>query len=292
MHPSAMTNGKLFFDTYVTRLGEVTVVEIGAQDVNGSLRRVCPPRATYIGVDFADARGVDVILKDPYTLPFDDESIDVVVSSSCFEHSEMFWLVFNEVLRVLRSSGLFYLNAPSNGVFHRFPVDCWRFYPDSGGALVTWARRCGINAALIESYTTPQQADVWNDFVAVFAKEAGRVEQHPNRMISPALKFENGVEHGGSEIVNWTLEPEDLRVAQTLRATVENDAARIAQLEADLIAADQRNAVLAEELSRSKSEVDNASRKLGELQDKLRRMEVSASWKITAPLRVFDRSID
>ena len=30
---------------------------------------------------------------------------------------------------------LFYLNAPSNGEFHRYPVDCWRFYPDAGGAL-------------------------------------------------------------------------------------------------------------------------------------------------------------
>ncbi len=53
MHPTAMSNGKLFFDTYVSRLGEVTLVEIGSQDVNGSLRSVCPDNVSYIGVDCA-----------------------------------------------------------------------------------------------------------------------------------------------------------------------------------------------------------------------------------------------
>ena len=31
---------------------------------------------------------------------------------------------------MLRPAGLFYLNAPSNGDFHRYPVDCWRIMPD------------------------------------------------------------------------------------------------------------------------------------------------------------------
>ena len=70
-------------------------------------------------MDFQQARGVDVVLDDPYKLPLDDASVDIVVSSSCFEHSEMFWLVFLEVMRVLKSDGLFYLNAPSAGSFHQ-----------------------------------------------------------------------------------------------------------------------------------------------------------------------------
>jgi SAM-dependent methyltransferase len=184
MHRTAMSTGKLFFDTYVARLGSVTLVDVGAQDVNGSLREVCPASVRYIGVDFENGKGVDIVLKDPYSLPFDDESVDVIVSSSCFEHSEMFWLVFLEALRTLKPYGLFYLNAPSNGGFHRYPVDCWRFYPDSGNALVAWAKRCGINAALLESYITSQDLETWNDFVAVFVKDAGRVLDHPDRTIS------------------------------------------------------------------------------------------------------------
>jgi hypothetical protein len=102
-----MSIGKLFFDTYVTRLGNVTDIDIGAQDVNGSLREVCPASARYIGVDLENGKGVDVVLTDPYSLPFDHESTDVVVSSSCFEHSQMFWLVFMEGLRILSSQAVF-----------------------------------------------------------------------------------------------------------------------------------------------------------------------------------------
>jgi predicted SAM-dependent methyltransferase len=86
MHQSAMNNGKIFFDTYVERLGAVTVVDIGAQDVNGSLRQVCSSNAKYVGVDLAQARGIDIVLDDPYKLQFQDSSVDVIVSSPCFEH--------------------------------------------------------------------------------------------------------------------------------------------------------------------------------------------------------------
>ena len=133
MHPSAKENGKRFFDTYVASLPKtVQVIDIGSQDVNGTLRDVCPQDCNYIGLDFQEAKGVDIVLSDPYKLPFDSSSIDIAVSSSCYEHSEFFWLSFLEVMRVLKDDGLFYLNVPSDGAFHRYPVDCWRFYPDSG----------------------------------------------------------------------------------------------------------------------------------------------------------------
>jgi SAM-dependent methyltransferase len=129
MHVSALKHGQLFFDTYLGREADVTIVDIGAQDINGSLRHGAPAGCRYIGVDFVPGPGVDVVLDDPYRLPFADASVDVVVSSSCFEHIEFFWLMFNEALRVLAPGGLLYLNAPANGDFHRYPVDCWQFYP-------------------------------------------------------------------------------------------------------------------------------------------------------------------
>ncbi|MFG0634942.1 methyltransferase domain-containing protein [Pseudomonas sp. xss_2] len=214
MHPTAMQNGKLFFDTYLdeARASSATViVEIGAQDVNGSLREVSPAGAHYIGVDFVVGNGVDVVLTDPYCLPFESESVDVVVTSSCLEHSEMFWLSFSECLRVLKPDGLLFINVPSNGAFHRYPVDCWRFYPDAGSALVTWAKRQGMNPALLESYVTPQQVDVWNDFVAVFVKDEACVDRYPNRMIDAAEAFENGKVYGNNRIINFAEDPEDIR---------------------------------------------------------------------------------
>ena len=144
MHSSAMSNGKIFFETYAKFFQnntDVQVVDMGAQDVNGSLREITPENFTYIGLDFEDAKGVDIIIEDPYTIPLRDEFADIVLSSSCFEHSEMFWLVFLEIMRILKPGGLLYLNVPSNGPFHRYPVDCWRFYPDSAKALETWGKR-------------------------------------------------------------------------------------------------------------------------------------------------------
>ena len=103
MHASASALGKLFFDTYGFT---GTVLDIGSTDVNGSLRRFCKNK--YIGIDFSPGAGVDIVLEDPYKLPFAEGEADAVVSSSCFEHSEMFWLVFLEILRVLKPEGVFW----------------------------------------------------------------------------------------------------------------------------------------------------------------------------------------
>lgn len=203
MHPTAINNCNSFFETYSDFFGKdksTKVVEIGSQDVNGSLRSIAPNAFDYIGVDFQAAKGVDIVLSDPYSLPFESESIDIVLSSSCFEHSEMFWLVFLEIMRVLKPAGLFYLNAPSAGNFHRFPVDCWRFYPDSGRALVQWSKRSGGNVELLESYT--QKGGTWQDFVSVFVKDQNFASRYPRRIIDTKRDFENGIVLGSSEILN------------------------------------------------------------------------------------------
>jgi SAM-dependent methyltransferase len=220
MHPSAMKNGEYFFQRYFRYVKSdqpVKVVDIGAQNVNGSLREVCPAGCEFIGVDFVQANGVDVVLDDPYVLPFADNSVDIVVSSSCFEHSEMFWLLFLEVVRVLKPAGLFYLNAPSNGCVHRFPVDCWRFFPDSGKALVNWAKRSGYNTLLMESFVSYQQVNVWSDFVAIFLKDAAHQTSYPERVISGRTDIENAFVLNHDEIINFTSAPEDLRNLQAMR---------------------------------------------------------------------------
>ncbi len=214
MHTSAMLNGKAFFEAYGPSFaspGKLTVVDIGSLDVNGSLRTVTPPTCRYVGVDFSAGNGVDVVLSDPYSLPFEDDSIDVVLSSSCFEHSELFWLVFLEILRILTPRGLFYLNAPSNGDFHRYPVDCWRFYPDSGNALVAWARRNGMHPALLESFTSHQDGSIFNDFVAVFLKDETNVTEFPRRILDFKSDVTNGLVHGRQDFVKPSAMTEDRR---------------------------------------------------------------------------------
>lgn len=197
MHPTAFSNCQDFFNVYGNFFGSNTnVVEIGSYDANGSLKSLVPSNFNYVGVDFCEGKGVDIVLTDPYVLPFENESVDIVLSSSVFEHSEFFWVVFLEIMRVLKPTGLFYLNAPSNGPFHKYPVDCWRFYPDSGNALAKWANRNNVNAVMLESFTSTQNFDVWNDFIAVFSKDVAFTNRFSNRILQNKINITNGLVNG------------------------------------------------------------------------------------------------
>ena len=197
MHPSAFDLGKRFFETYCADRGVTTIVDIGSQNVNGSLKDVCPQGISYIGVDFVAGEGVDVVLDQPYKLPFEETSIDVIVCSSVFEHSQFFWVLYLEMLRILKPNGLLYLNVPSNGYIHRYPVDCWRFYPDAGQALVEWANYSGYKSGLLESFIAGKSNEavpegMWNDFVCVFIKEVKFSSNFSKRIINSLDNYSNG----------------------------------------------------------------------------------------------------
>ncbi|MDP9051028.1 MAG: class I SAM-dependent methyltransferase [Acidobacteriota bacterium] len=174
MHDTAGEFGRRFFEFY-WKDDFASVIDLGALNINGSLRNACPKDATYVGVDLIPGLGVDVVVEDPYRLPFDDESFDVGVSTSCFEHNPMFWLTFLEIIRVIKPKGYLYLNCPSNGYYHAYPVDCWRFYPDAGLALEMWAKHSLKQVTLLESFVALRQTDQWNDNVMIFQKSSNCV---------------------------------------------------------------------------------------------------------------------
>lgn len=170
MHDTALRTGALFFARYLPKSGQVRVLDVGGLDVNGSLRPAARPEWSYTAVDMVAGNGVDIVLEDPYKLPFDDGTFDAVVSTSCFEHDALFWLSFLEMLRVTRPGGYLYVNAPSNGLVHRYPIDAYRFYPDAGISWVEWANRNGVAVTLYESFIGDPGRENLNDFVAVFRK--------------------------------------------------------------------------------------------------------------------------
>lgn len=203
MHISALHYGKIFFEKYLTNQpsSEIIIVDVGAQNVNGSLRQVAPLGCKYLGVDFVAGAGVDIVLNDPYKLPFETGSVDAVVCSSVYEHSEFFWLLFLESLRILKPTGLLYLNAPSNGALHRYPIDAWRFYPDAGKSLTNWARHNGMNAVLLESFIGAKQGDLmqdgmWNDFIAVIAKDEDYIQKNNFRMVDAKSEIHSAYVRG------------------------------------------------------------------------------------------------
>ena len=190
MHASAYRTARQFFEVYAAALPAGTVLEIGSRQAHEgqrTLRSLCPPHLGYLGVDLEPGVNVDIVLIDPYVFPLADASVDIALCTSVFEHCEFFWKLFEEILRVLRPGGLLYVNAPSNGYVHRHPVDCWRFYPDSGVALAEWGRRQGHDVVLLESFISDEDQsefpeEIWNDFVAVFVNGAREAASYPRRM--------------------------------------------------------------------------------------------------------------
>jgi SAM-dependent methyltransferase len=195
-----------------------TIIDAGAQNVNGSLRDAAPSAACYLGVEFMLVAGVDVkvVFSDPHHLSFDTSTVNAVVNSSCFEPIEFFWLIFIEILRVFKPGGLFYLNAPSKSEFHRHPIDCWRFYPDAGQALARWAVRSGYSPVLLQSFQTCQRPDIWNDFLAIFLKDSSRVTDYPVRVLDRIGNYTHGLRHGSADFLQGQAAPKDLARLQML----------------------------------------------------------------------------
>jgi len=279
MHDTALEYGNLFFQTYIQDRKSIKILDLGSQDINGTLRVVAPEKAEYIGVDFIEGKGVDVRITDSYILPFENNSIDVIVSSSCFEHSEFFWLSFIELMRVLKPTGLLYINAPSNGSFHRYPLDCWRFYPDSGIALEHWAHKNNYeNTCLLESFVGTQKLDLWNDFVAVFIKDKTYHTKYKNRMLHNISEYTNAHLFGNEKILNFTESSFDqIKVSQQVN--------KIKDLE--------KKIMNLEELNKRESLKFWELKKLHENNETLIYEFLSSkSWKITKPLREVRRILD
>jgi SAM-dependent methyltransferase len=169
MHDTAFQIGSLAMNIYAD-LRTDSILEVGSQAVNGSLRENALPTTHYVGVDIEEGKGVDIVVEPSKPFPTESDSFDLVIASSVFEHDPFFWLTFLEMCRAARDGGYVYINAPSNGLVHRYPQDNWRFYPDAGRALAKWAVTQGIAITLVESFIAKREKDVWNDFVAVFRK--------------------------------------------------------------------------------------------------------------------------
>lgn len=203
MHKTAKDNATRFFDTYVSKLQNPKILEIGSYIGGFNIRSLANNSMTYIGIDIRNGPGVDVVNDDPHSLPFDDDTFDIIISSSCFEHTKYFWIIFLDIIRNLKPSGLFYLNAPSNGAFHRFPIDAWRFFPDSGLVLAEWARKNQFdNCQLLEQYTSDKEHDIWSDYVSIFIKDINHNYMYKDRITSKFNNFTNGSIYPHDTILN------------------------------------------------------------------------------------------
>ncbi len=195
MHLSSFEHMRELIARHLDPSRALRVVDIGSYDVNGSYRELFGNKAwNYQGVDLEAGPGVDIVLRSPYRLPFPSASVDLVVSGQAFEHVEYFWMTWMEMVRILRPSGMIFLIAPSRGPEHRYPQDCWRFYPDGYRALAKLG-----NCDLIEVGTDwephpdPDSRD-WGDTVGVFrARPASFRRKMEQMLMNLVLKMQSRI---------------------------------------------------------------------------------------------------
>jgi SAM-dependent methyltransferase len=140
MHPSADAVGYVVAGLYAEE-GSI-VVDVGGQSVNGSLRPHFEKKgARFLSVDMDAGPGVDIVVQPGMPLPFATGSVDIVVSTSCFEHDPFFWMTFKDMCRIVKPGGYVYINAPQSGPYHKHPGDNWRFNTDAAQALAAWSTK-------------------------------------------------------------------------------------------------------------------------------------------------------
>jgi hypothetical protein len=134
MHPGSMKLMADFRDRYLAEMKGCTVLDIGSARVRDQQEcyRDLFGEYHYIGMDIEAGDNVDIVgygaLVDMY---------DVIISGQVMEHIERPW----EWLKRLAELYRYYICiiAPNTWGEHRYPIDCYRFFPDGMRALFEYA---------------------------------------------------------------------------------------------------------------------------------------------------------
>lgn len=164
-----------FRDAYLADMKDtpLKILDVGAAAIEGAVTYrdiFATSRWQYLGLDMGTAANVDLAVKDPYHWSeLEDASFDVVISGQAFEHIEWPWLTIMEVARVLKPAGLAAITAPSGGHVHRYPTDCWRYYPDGLPALAKYSGLAVIENDVDFGYVFRECAP-WGDAFTILQK--------------------------------------------------------------------------------------------------------------------------
>jgi len=215
MHYSSFHSCVKFAELYGKE--NMVVVDIGGRDVNGSVRQLFEGlKMKYICVDTELAQSVDIVMKPNEPIPLETGSVDMCISTSCFEHDPCFWITFKEMCRITKLGGFIYINAPSRGDYHTFPGDNWRFYGDAAQALVYWSGlpygNTQVYPVTIEETFHIERSmnsewNHWGDFICIWKRVN---EKEDSSVVSNEVKYSSGLlktklREMTFEIINMTI---------------------------------------------------------------------------------------
>lgn len=110
------------------------VLEVGAQNINGTPRAIVQPLASeYIGTDMTAGEGVDRVVNNAdLSKTFNWQSFDTIICCECLEHDVAFWNTVEQIHQLLKPGGKLIITTPTFlWPLHRYPCDFWRFGEDA-----------------------------------------------------------------------------------------------------------------------------------------------------------------
>jgi SAM-dependent methyltransferase len=178
MHPSSKLNMQKAIDSLfppgsLALLDSLDIVDVGGRNIKPGQDRsykhmfgaMC--RNYYIA-DIAEGPNVTHQMLEQYTIPFDDNTIDLVVSGQTLEHVKNPFRLVADMRRILKPGGNMILIAPSAGKRHD-TIDCWRFMDDGFKAI---AEECEIEVLYdhVDRTAPDERSARWADHIFIGRK--------------------------------------------------------------------------------------------------------------------------
>ncbi len=114
---------------------ETNIMELGARVIgtqgDRGIRKIFGEKnnkGNYIGLDYMEGPGVDMVT-NVQSIPLPDKSVKSIIALNLFEHVEKFWLVFDEMKRLIDEQGTIVCATPFSYDIHACPYDYFRFTP-------------------------------------------------------------------------------------------------------------------------------------------------------------------
>lgn len=176
MHPSSIKNMKIIRQDYLQYLNNINAPKI--LDVGGlynqpqkSYLRLFEeiPNIQWVVADITEHSSVDVVMNGPYTLPFADETFDLVISGQMLEHCSNPFKSVAEMKRILKTGCRIALAAPSAGPRHD-AKDGWRFMDDAFRFISEDVGGIKIIADWIDKNAPDERSHKWQDHLFVGEK--------------------------------------------------------------------------------------------------------------------------
>jgi SAM-dependent methyltransferase len=105
------------------------VVDVGSQTIRGNYFKTPTDKLRIVAFDLQLQANIDFV-GDAQRIPLKNECADMVMCVGVFLAVPNPQLAIQEILRILKPGGMFYLNSPWTAITIHDPYDLWRFSVD------------------------------------------------------------------------------------------------------------------------------------------------------------------